>query len=426
MLEDLLNLADASNGLNIVDNIVVGVNFPIAGDLVIPEGVVDISSKVFMSNSAITSVTFPASLRSIGEYAFSKCVNLQSIKFHSDSHLLDIGNHCFDHCVSLTDIDLPGSLEYIGEYAFAYCACFTAEMKKKSVVAYSNVFSNKDLAEMHSLYTIKSLTVPMNAQIGPHCFEGTEIHTLYVNAAIVSPYAFSGAYVHRVVWNSSDQCISDYCFELCRDLKEFIISERAAKTLREIGVRSFRGCKSLCRFIIPDGVTTIRNEAFLSSGLRYFKASEALELIGDGAFSSTPCTSVDLSQAKQLKKIGSQAFSFTQITQLYVVSSQSILLDNIVGGCVMLEMISIGDQINNVICVSKDAYASGVVDSTMIITGKNTKVAGGWQTSVLLLPTEAPEPDAGSISSNKYCSLNPDLIGSYGRCPDMKHTIIKY
>ena len=85
-------------------------------DVIIPEGVITISTDAFSKNRTIRSVTCPSSLHKIGISAFSDCVNLSDIKL--SNKIGYISNHAFSGCESLLSVELPDSIELIGRNAF--------------------------------------------------------------------------------------------------------------------------------------------------------------------------------------------------------------------------------------------------------------------------------------------------------------------
>ena len=51
------------------------------GDYVIPDGVAIIGEYVFGHNSGLTSITIPASVTCVGDYAFTNCLNLKDVYY---------------------------------------------------------------------------------------------------------------------------------------------------------------------------------------------------------------------------------------------------------------------------------------------------------------------------------------------------------
>ena len=83
-----------------------------------------ITDKAFYDNDAITSVTIPDSVTTIGASAFTSCSSLTSIQI-PDS-VITIGKSAFSSCSSLTSIYIPDSVTTIGSYAFYECTSLTS------------------------------------------------------------------------------------------------------------------------------------------------------------------------------------------------------------------------------------------------------------------------------------------------------------
>ncbi len=70
--------------------------------------------------TAITQLTIPERVTSIGDHAFAECHALQSINLNN--RLTAIDAYTFYKCTSLRSISIPGNIENIGMYAFGGCA----------------------------------------------------------------------------------------------------------------------------------------------------------------------------------------------------------------------------------------------------------------------------------------------------------------
>ena len=82
----------------------------------IPSSLTDIGAYAFYSYGA-TSLTIPANVTRIGDGAFMGSNYLESVNFEAGSALKTVGAHAFDECPELTSITLPASVESIGDYA---------------------------------------------------------------------------------------------------------------------------------------------------------------------------------------------------------------------------------------------------------------------------------------------------------------------
>lgn len=81
----------------------------------LPECVVTIGKRAFNGCKSLTSVTLPESVTAIGDYAFTENSKLTSIKLAEG--LESIGSYAFQR-TGLTSVDIPKSATKIGRYAF--------------------------------------------------------------------------------------------------------------------------------------------------------------------------------------------------------------------------------------------------------------------------------------------------------------------
>lgn len=90
-------------------------------NLEISEGIQIIGDYAFKDSDIPDLIRFPASLTSIGDYAFAGCTCEGRLNLGS-THLVSIGDHAFDQCSSFTGtLVLPSTLVTIGDYAFRSC-----------------------------------------------------------------------------------------------------------------------------------------------------------------------------------------------------------------------------------------------------------------------------------------------------------------
>lgn len=79
----------------------------------------------------IESITIPASVTKISG-AFELCSKLSKVSFEKDSKLKKIGDWTFGGCKALTSITIPASVETIGASAFADCSSLTKVVFKNA------------------------------------------------------------------------------------------------------------------------------------------------------------------------------------------------------------------------------------------------------------------------------------------------------
>lgn len=79
---------------------------------------------LYVNETEITSVEFPSSIISIGDYAFCGWKNLTSVSI--PENVTSIGKYAFWNCSGLTSIKIPYGVTDIGEGAFIDCSSLTS------------------------------------------------------------------------------------------------------------------------------------------------------------------------------------------------------------------------------------------------------------------------------------------------------------
>ena len=128
--------------------VVIPAEVPTTEDGSTVKRVVRIADMAFYSMSSVRSLVLPEGLEEIGEFAFAKCVQLESVKipttlktmatgvFYGCEKLKDIGaiagsqlteipNWCYWGCNSLTTLTIPAGIKTLGTAAFYECRGLT-------------------------------------------------------------------------------------------------------------------------------------------------------------------------------------------------------------------------------------------------------------------------------------------------------------
>lgn len=144
------------------------------GTLIIPEAirgkpVVGIGKNAFQ-NLDLTEVLISDSVKYIEDYAFSRCEQLEKIRF--SQNLIQLGGHVFSLCENLKELDLPSSLRRIGT------DCFFAA-------------------------GIEHIVIPQNLEVIPKgCFWGcSRLRKIFLNENLkkIEGLAFSGSMPDEII-----------------------------------------------------------------------------------------------------------------------------------------------------------------------------------------------------------------------------------
>ncbi|MGN1052519.1 MAG: leucine-rich repeat domain-containing protein, partial [Candidatus Scatosoma sp.] len=136
------------------------------GDYIIPDGVETVSPYVFSGKKNITSISIPASVREIGDYAFANCIGLTTVTIAPESELQKIGKYAFQKCTALTGIALQEGLTFIDNYAFTGCS-------KLASVELPDSLSSTGTYLFQNCTSLTSISIPASlTTIGNYMFYG--------------------------------------------------------------------------------------------------------------------------------------------------------------------------------------------------------------------------------------------------------------
>jgi len=88
------------------------------GPYSIPSTVTSIKYKAFYKAEGLTSITIPASVRHIGDFAFDGS-GITSLNI--PNNVTSIGKYAFTRCARLASVNIPASVASIGDFAFYHC-----------------------------------------------------------------------------------------------------------------------------------------------------------------------------------------------------------------------------------------------------------------------------------------------------------------
>lgn len=230
--------------------------------------------------SAVTSVSMPECITSIGQYACNECGSLETVVLPTNlddfsgwcifrncrnlkniaipENVTEIPNGTFINCSSLAAITIPQGVSEIGSNAFYGCSSLTSiEIPEGVEYLYEQVF--------YGCTALESVKLPQNLlQIGNNCF-------------------YKCGALSDISLPSSIEIIAEGAFYNCENLA----SPTLPASLRTLGKSAFQYCRNITTIVLPDGVAYIPGLCFYGcSSLESVTIPESLTTLGDGAFSS--------------------------------------------------------------------------------------------------------------------------------------------
>lgn len=246
--------------------------------ITLPNTLTEIKQYAFQLCDTLKSITFPSTLTTIGQYAFNNCYVLDNISFPnsitylgknafyncyslknvdlSNTSVPSIGDYEFSSCRTLKTIKLPSGLTSIGQYAFQGCGNLDTITIPSSVTTINNS-AFRECGRLESIVLPSSLTT-----FGTYMFY-MDLYlqhvTLPTNLTTIPTYTFYYcSALESIEIPSGVTSIGAQAFTYCRALKTINLPNNVTS----IGAQAFRYCNSLTSLTIPDGVTDITASCF--------------------------------------------------------------------------------------------------------------------------------------------------------------------
>ncbi|MDO4503436.1 MAG: leucine-rich repeat protein [Coriobacteriia bacterium] len=212
-----------------------------AGEVVIPSQagglqVTGIADNAFGKNgegSALTAVTIPDSVKSIGKDAFRSCKQLATVNLGKDSSLRTVGNYAFYECTSLEALTVPSSVTKLGMYSLSGCPSLTSLEFQDPQATTPSLDCQEGTLSLSSIYKgkMESLELPARLLSVPANF--------LKNRSGLKVLTFAGEKVSFFGTRAL------YC---CSDLERLELP-RVSATSNKIGANALTGLNSLTTLV---------------------------------------------------------------------------------------------------------------------------------------------------------------------------------
>lgn len=280
--------------------------------------VTQIYENAFMGNRNITSVSLPATLTTVSDYAFYGCTALTTVTVAAQSQLTEIGycafvnctalvsfvlpdglvsigGFAFSNCVKLFEIDVPASVQSLGSNAFRNTACYNDTNRWTDNVLYLGKHLIAARADVSDEYTVKDGTISIGYMAFSECKELTAIN-LPASLKYVESNAFLGCEALTSVGFGGTM---DDWFEIT------FVNDASSPLYyaARLNIEQASG-----EIAIPDGVTSIPAGTFRGTAITSVRIPDSVTFIGEEAFEN--CSELTfINVPDSVKYVGANAFT---------------------------------------------------------------------------------------------------------------------
>ena len=329
-------------------------------EIILPATLKGIGYNAFYGCSSLIDINIPSSVSSIGSSAFRGCSNLSKLVL--PAQLTSIPDGLVSGCSFLTEINIPSSVSSIGSNAFSGCS----NLSKLVLPAQLTSIPDGLVSECTALIDIN---IPSGVTvIGNDAFQNCiYLSNLELPNGVksIGNSAFSGCKaITSFKIPAGVTAIGSNAFSGCSGLSEIVLPEgitiieggtfsecsglstiNIPSKVTKIGENAFHGCNGLVNVEIPEGVTELGRYCFgFCQNLETIKLPNSLKKIEGWAFTnSNKLTKVNLPNG--IETIGEHAFFYTELTEVTIPESVINLGDFAFQGCGQLKTITVNAKI---------------------------------------------------------------------------------
>ena len=330
-------------------------------------------------NNLLYSVSVPATVNNISNYAFYGCSNLTSVNIPEG--VTDINFCAFGCCYSLPSITIPSSVTWIAQNAFVSCdqlTSITCRATTPPICVDSSCFPS-------SAYSNATLKVP-SASLS--AYQNTDIWDRFSNI-VGQNYDFEANGIYYIITGPNtasvtykDKNYNSYSGSLT--VPSTVTHEGKTYTVTAVGRAAFYKCTALTSVSLPSTIQTLDYGAFYQcTALTSLTIPSGVTTLGEFCFMN--CTSLaSISLPNGITSIPRQCFT-------YCGSLQSITIPGSVDEisyyafyrCTNLQSVTIQNGVKSILyCAFADCYSLETVSIPASVTTIEESVFSSCQAMI--------------------------------------------
>lgn len=324
----------------------------------------DINHGAFENCTSLTKVTFPSTMQSIEDYAFTSCTYLAEVDFSACTNLTNLGASAFAYNRELTSVSLPGSLTEIKNAEFNGCSSLASvdipngvntigisAFKQTALTTITLPASVSSIGEnafqqCNNLATINAYrTTPPVLATGTFPGSAEQIITVYVPNGSTTAYQSNHGSGNQQGWGdytnftfqdlpantllyrydevNHTATLTGYVGEVSGvlEIPSSVTKNNVDYTVTAVANNAFMGCNGLTGVTFPATLTSLGQYAFREcTSITSVVIPSTLTDIGDGAF--LWCLSLrEVSLPDNMTRIGKGMFEGAAFTEIQLPSS---------------------------------------------------------------------------------------------------------
>jgi len=253
-----------------------------------------------------------------------------------------VWNGAFADVAGLTSIELPATVRHIGDTAFSgipglrlrvYAGSAALEYAISHALAHEIIYEARDVFRTRSVKggcAITGYTGPGGFVMVPDSIDGVPVVSIgeraFADRDVITEVVLPGG----IVSIGTRAFVNDSMLRTIR-LPEGLVS---------IGYEAFRCCGSLTDLTLPQSLREIGEQAFVSAGFEQLQLPEGLKEIGDQAFCHSRLRAIRLPQG--LEKLGTAALAYCDALQeVQLPASMERIPERLFEGCGALEDVTL-------------------------------------------------------------------------------------
>ncbi len=227
----------------------------------LPEKTKEIAGGAF-SSSKLKKIVLHDDITVIPESAFENCTLLEEVVM---GDVTEIGNAAFKNCTSLAAITVPASVKTIGDYAFAGCTALTNEGFKIAAESKLEAYGS------HLFEGCTGITSTFNyfAHYTDYMYAGTGIASVTISGSEIT---------YKVIKDGREQQVTTKgVFANCKALTSITWAEGFSSW--GIGDGFFYGCTALESVALPEGLSCLGDGTNNADNVGVFGGCTALQSV---------------------------------------------------------------------------------------------------------------------------------------------------